>query len=159
MVDIEKAVLQNQSFDRQLYVALQLAMREYIATYRFDALLESKADIAAALLPEIRQEAATLGIQLHGFGIRDIILPGDVKEMMNQVLLAEKTAQADAIRRREETANTRSLLNTARLLNENEMLWKLKEMEHIEKIADRVNSISLNGDGQLLEQFRKQFTP
>ena len=46
---------------------------------------------------------------------------------MNQVLIAEKQAQANIITRREETASTRSLLNTAKLLEENAMLFKLRK--------------------------------
>ena len=87
-------------------------------------------------------------------GIKDIILPGDVKEIMNKVLLAEKKAQANIIMRREETASTRSLLNTAKLMEQNEMLFKLKEMEYVEKIADKIGEISVNGDGKILSQLK-----
>ena len=83
----------------------------------------------------MKEKAEALGVEVAGFGIRDIILPGDVKEIMNGVLVAEKKAQANIIMRREETASTRSLLNTAKLMEENAMLWKLKEMEYVEKIA------------------------
>jgi hypothetical protein len=98
-------------------------------------------------------------VEVMGFGIRDIILPGDVKEIMNQVLIAEKKAQANIIMRREETASTRSLLNTAKLMEDNVMLWKLKEMEYVEKIADKVNNISVHGNGVLVEQLKQLFIP
>jgi regulator of protease activity HflC (stomatin/prohibitin superfamily) len=90
-------------------------------------------------------------------GIRDIILPGDVKDIMNQVLVAEKRAQANVIMRREETASTRSLLNTAKLMEENTMLYKLKEMEYVEKIAEKINTISVNGSGDLIGQLKQIF--
>lgn len=48
---------------------------------------------------------------------------------MNGVLIAEKKAQANIIMRREETASTRSWLNTAKWMEENEMRFPLKEME------------------------------
>jgi len=76
---------------------------------------------------------------------------------MNQVLIAEKTAQANTILRREETAATRTLLNTAKLMEENQMLLRLKEMEYVERIADKVNSISVSGGGQVLDQLREIF--
>jgi hypothetical protein len=75
------------------------------------------------------------------------------------VLVAEKKAQANTIMRREETASTRSLLNTAKLMEENTMLWKLKEMEYVEKIADKVGEITVNGNGVLVEQLKQIFTP
>jgi len=84
-------------------------------------------------------------------------LPGDVKEIMNQVLIAEKKAQANSIMRREETASTRSLLNTAKLMEDNTMLFKLKEMEYVEKIADKINSISVSGNGMVIDQLRQLF--
>jgi hypothetical protein len=59
----------------------------------------------------------------------------------------------------EETASTRSLLNTAKLMEDNPMLWKLKEMEYVEKIAEKISSISVSGNGVLIDQLRQIFTP
>ena len=159
VADIEKALLQNKAYDQQLYVAFQLALREYIAGYGFDELLEKKEAVAPFVLAQVKEKAEALGIDVLGFGIRDIVLPGDVKEIMNQVLIAEKKAQANSIMRREETASTRSLLNTAKLMEENAMLWKLKEMEYVEKIADKISNISVSGNGVLIEQLKQIFVP
>jgi hypothetical protein len=81
-----------------------------------------------------------------------------MKEIMNQVLVAQKKAQANVIFRREETASTRSLLNTAKFMEENEMLYKLKEMEYVEKIADKIGEITLNGNGNMVKQLREIFS-
>lgn len=159
LADIEKALVLNKDYDKQLYVAMQLALREYVAGYSFDELLEKKEAIGPFILQNVKQKAEALGVEVNGFGIRDIILPGDVKEIMNQVLVAEKKAQANTIMRREETASTRSLLNTAKLMEENAMLWKLKEMEYVEKIADKISSISVGGNGALVEQLKQIFVP
>ncbi len=159
VTDIEKAVLQNKEYDKQLYVAFQLALREFVAGYSFDELLEKKESIVLFVLQQVKVKAMDIGVEVNGFGIRDIILPGDVKEIMNQVLIAEKKAQANTIMRREETASTRSLLNTAKLMDENAMLWKLKEMEYVEKIADKINNISVNGNGVLIDQLKQIFVP
>ena len=71
---------------------------------------------------------------------------------MNTVLLAEKRAQANVITRREEVASTRSLLNTAKLMEENPTLLHLKEMECLEKICENVGNITVSGTGDLLGQ-------
>jgi regulator of protease activity HflC (stomatin/prohibitin superfamily) len=159
VTDIEKAILQNKDYDKQLYIALQLALREYVSGYGFDELLEKKDAIGAFVMQSVQEQAMVLGIEVLSFGIRDIILPGDVKEIMNQVLIAEKKAQANTIIRREETASTRSLLNTAKLMEENAVLWKLKELEYVEKIADKISTISVNGNGALVEQLKQIFMP
>ena len=157
VVDIEQALLQNKEYDKQLYVAFQLALREYVGGLGFDELLEKKDSIAPFILQQLEDSATNLGVAVQGFGIRDIILPGDVKDIMNQVLMAEKKAQANTIMRREETASTRSLLNTAKLMEDNQMLWKLKEMEYVEKIAEKISSISVSGNGALVEQLKQIF--
>ena len=91
-------------------------------------------------------------MELGNVGIKDIILPGEIRTIMNTVLIAEKQAQANVITRREEVASTRSLLNTARLMEENKILYRLKEMEYLEKICEKVGSISLSGGSGLLGQ-------
>jgi hypothetical protein len=96
VADMEKALLQNKEYEKQLYVAFQLALREYVGKLSFDELLEHKDAAGAAVLQHVQQEAIALGVEVSGFGIRDIVLPGDIKEIMNQVLVAEKKAQAKA---------------------------------------------------------------
>lgn len=159
VADIEKAVLNNKEYDKQLYVSFQLALRAYVGTMNFDELLEKKEGIGPYVLQAVEAKAEELGVVVSGFGIRDIVLPGDVKEIMNRVLVAEKQAQANIIMRREKTASTRSLLNTAKLMEENEMLWKLKEMEYVEKIAEKISNISVSGNGMLIEQLKQIFLP
>ncbi|HEU4472104.1 MAG TPA: slipin family protein [Flavisolibacter sp.] len=159
VVDAEKAVLRNKDYERQLYTNFQLALRENIGMLTLDELLERKETMGPLILRAVNERAKDLGVEVLGFGIRDIILPGDVREIMNSVLVAEKKAQANSIARREETASTRSLLNTAKLMEDNQMLWKLKEMEYVEKIAEKISSISVSGNGVLIDQLRQIFVP
>lgn len=156
-VDIEKALFVNKEFDKHLYVMVQLAVREYIGTNTLDELLERKTAVSESILKTITAKAAGLGVEILDCGIRDIILPGEMKDIMNQVLVAEKQAQANIITRREETASTRSLLNTAKLMEDNAMLFKLKEMEYLERITEKVNNISLSGGGLVLDQLKTLF--
>ncbi|MFD2285650.1 slipin family protein [Pedobacter petrophilus] len=157
VVDIIKSLLENKEFEKQLYVTMQLALRASIGLMTFDELMESKEKIAAQVMDLTIAKAENLGVKLINCGVKDIILPGDVKEIMNQVLIAEKRAQANIITRREETASTRSLLNTAKLMEDNAMLYKLKEMEYVEKIAEKINTISLSGSGQIVDQLKQIF--
>lgn len=157
VMDALKALLENKEFDKQLYVIIQLGLREFIGKMTFDELMENKEKISENVLNISAEKAETLGVKLLSCGVKDIILPGDIKEIMNQVLIAEKRAQANLITRREETASTRSLLNTAKLMEDNAMLYKLKEMEYVEKIAEKINNISLSGSGQIVDQLKQIF--
>jgi regulator of protease activity HflC (stomatin/prohibitin superfamily) len=158
VVDTETALLKNKDFDKQLYFLVQLALREYIGSFTMDELLENKDAVAAFVKKTLDGKAESLGAEILDAGIRDIIFPGDIKEIMNQVLVAQKQAQANAITRREETASTRSLLNTAKLMEDNDMLFKLKEMEYVEKIADKIGEITVSGGGQVVDQLKDLFS-
>ena len=43
-------------------------------------------------------------------------------------------------------------------MQNNEMLFKLKDMEYVEKIAEKINTISVAGGGQIVEQLKAIFT-
>jgi len=158
VTDIEKALLENKDYEKQLYIAMQLVLRAYVGAYTLDALLERKENIAEAVFEDVKKSATKLGVTVLNCGIRDVILTGDMKEIMNQVLIAQKKAQANVIMRREETASTRSLLNTAKLMEDNNMLYKLKEMEYVEKIADKIGEITISGNGGVVTQLKEIFS-
>lgn len=158
VTDIETALMHNKDYEKQLYTILQLALRAFVGAYTLDELLEQKETIAEAVLKNVKTQANKLGVNVLYAGVRDVILPGDMKDIMNQVLIAHKKAQANVVTRREETASTRSLLNTAKLMEDNSMLFKLKEMEYVEKIADKIGEITVAGNGNVIEQLKHIFS-
>ncbi len=152
ITDPERLVKIVDGASGQLYTCAQLVLREYVGRFRLDELLAQKEEIGQYVLKKLRERQEEFCVEVMGAGIKDIILPGEIREIMNTVLVAEKKAQANVIMRREEVASTRSLLNTAKLMDENRTLFKLKEMEYLEKICDKVGGITLNGGTSVLEQ-------
>lgn len=104
------------------------------------------------LLDTLKEKGKELYLSINEASVKDIILPGEIRDIMNTVLVAEKRAQANVITRREEVASTRSLLNTARLMDENATLYKLKELEYVERICEKVGNININGGSDVLSQ-------
>jgi regulator of protease activity HflC (stomatin/prohibitin superfamily) len=155
--DPVKALHTIKNYEEQLYILMQLALREYIGAYTLDEILERKESISTQVVAAIKGKTSDMGIDLLSAGVKDIILPGDVKDIINQVLIAEKKAQANVIMRREETASTRSLLNTAKIMEENKTLYRLKELEYIERISEKISSITLSSGGQIIDQLRQAF--
>lgn len=145
-------VIEVKSFEEQLYIVLQLILREYVGGLKLDELLMKKQEIGNYALEKLQERCYNYGVEFLFAGVKDIILPGEIKEILNTVLIAEKKAQANVITRREEVASTRSLLNTAKLMEENQTLYRLKELEFLEKICEKIGNVSLTGGGSLLEQ-------
>lgn len=159
VVDVVKCVASINDYATQFYVLLQLSLREYIGSFTLDEVLAKREEIGQFVKDKVRGTAADFGIEVVSAGIKDVILPGEIKDILNQVLIAEKKSQANVIMRREETASTRSLLNTAKLLEENKILYHLKELEYVERISEKISQISVNGGTHLLEELKKIFVP
>ncbi|HEO1756804.1 slipin family protein [Pseudomonas aeruginosa] len=128
-----------------LYRELQFGLRAAVGTRTLDELLENKQSIDEAVSAHLAAKLEDSGLEVSGLGVRDIILPGEMKTLLAQVVEAEKAAQANVIRRREETSATRSLLNTAKVMEENPTALRLKELETLERVAERIDRISVFG--------------
>ncbi len=136
VADAARAVTTVEDFKQALYREAQLALRAAVGALPLEDLLTGKDTIASQVAESLRARATAFGIGVVGFGLRDIILPGEMKDLMNKVIEAQKAAEASVITRREETAAIRNQANTARLLEGNPTLMRLRELEVIEKIAE-----------------------
>jgi len=150
ITDAPKWFAQHQSPEEYLYRELQFAIRALIGSKSMDTLLADKQGLDTELTALIRAKVPQ-GAEIDSAGVKDIILPGEIRSILTRVVEAEKSAQANNIRRREETAATRSLLNTARVMEENPTALRLKELETLEKVTEKIDKISVYGglDGVL----------
>jgi regulator of protease activity HflC (stomatin/prohibitin superfamily) len=135
ITDPLRAVTVVEDAKQALYREAQLALRAAVGARELDVLLAEKDALAKEVTEHLRARAASFGIELAALGIRDVILPGDMKDLMNKVIEAHKAAEAAVITRREEAAALRHQLNAAKLLAENPTLQRLRELEVVEKIA------------------------
>ncbi|APR84889.1 Putative stomatin/prohibitin-family membrane protease subunit protein [Minicystis rosea] len=143
ITDAEKSVREVASIDAALYTEAQMVARRWVAGATVDQLLERRGDARAAMRAELRERAAGWGADVVEMDLKDIVLPGEMKTILNQVIEAEKRAAANVILRREETAATRSLMNTAKLLEQSPTLLRLKELEAWKDIAEKVDHLTL----------------
>jgi len=128
-----------------VYRELQFGLREAVGTRSLDELLENKQIIDEVVSAHVKRKLEGFGIEIGGLGVKDIVLPGEMKTILAKVVEAEKAAEANVIRRREETAATRSLLNTAKVMEDNPTALRLKELETLERVAERIDRISVFG--------------
>lgn len=135
IVDSYKAVMFSEDIDLSLYRSAQLILRSVISTRELDSFLSGKENVEVDFLSSLTKVTLSMGIEVVSFGVRDIILPGEMKELMNKVTEAKKQAEANLITRREEVAAMRSQMNTAKMLENSSSLMRLKELEVLEKIA------------------------
>ena len=127
-----------------------------MAARTLDDILSARDRLDAEMREFVAKRTSELGVVVEELGVKDVILPGEIRELINKVVEAERTAKANLIRRQEETAATRSLLNTAKLMEDNKLLLRLKELESLEKLVEKVGRIDLHASqGQGLEAILK----
>ncbi len=126
-----------------IYSATQLAVRGVVGALTLDELLDAREQISTELGLRLADDAKRFGLELIRVGLRDVVLPGEMKTVMNRVIEAEKESLANVIRRREETAAMRQLVNTARLVAENPMLMRMRELDTLKEIAGQLKDVHL----------------
>ena len=154
VVDPVTARTKVAKYGDYLYRELQYGLRKAVSAKTLDELLGDKASLDADIFAYVHGRVSELGLEVLGVGVKDVILPGEMKDILNSVVQAEKAAQANVIRRREEANATRSLLNTAKLIEESPTLMRLKELEALEKVTEKIDKLTVFGglDG-VLNQF------
>ena len=126
-----------------LYLATQLAAREFVAGATLDELLEGRDALTRYLEAQVTPRAEAFGVRVHRVGVKDVILPGEMKTLLNKVIEAEKAAAANVILRREDAAATRNMANTAKVIADNPVLMRLKELETMKEIAEKIDELKL----------------
>jgi regulator of protease activity HflC (stomatin/prohibitin superfamily) len=155
VADPLQAVTTVEDHRQALYREAQLALRGVIGTRELDALLGDKDAVARELDGVVRARVAGFGLDVVALGIRDVILPGEMKDLMNKVTEARKAAEAALITRREETAAMRSQANTARILESSPTLMRLRELEVLEKVSEKANLTVVLGEKGLADRVVK----
>jgi regulator of protease activity HflC (stomatin/prohibitin superfamily) len=156
VADPALAVSSVKDFADSLYRALQYAFRRTLGALTLDQILEQKVTVDAEAAAKVRADMAAIGLEVLEISLKDVILPGEMREILNQVVAAQKEAEANIIRRREETNATRSLLNTAKVMAENPVMLRLKELEALETIAGKVDKLTVfNGTSGLMNDLVK----
>jgi len=152
VVDAEKAVATCDDVRAVVYRDAQLALRAAVGTRDLDALLNDKDALAAEVTGVMRPRAMEFGVDVVAVGVRDLILPGDMRTLLNKVIEAKKAAEAGVITRREEAAALRHQANTAKLYADNPTLLRLRELEAVEKVASAGKLNIVTGDKGLADK-------
>lgn len=146
VVDPYTALNKAASYQEALYQIIQLAARDVIGSMEVDALLAKRAEIGKTLFEKTSEKIAALGLELKLLEIKDVMFPGELKNIFAQVVNARKEGLAALERARGESASLRNLANAARLFDDNPNLRQLRLFQVLEK-KDNNTVVILSPDG------------
>jgi regulator of protease activity HflC (stomatin/prohibitin superfamily) len=129
VVDAPLAMHEVESYEQELHVAAQLALRTVVGEATAEELLEQRLDDGTRLKELVSERATALGLEVFDVDVRDVMLPGDVKAAFAEVLRARAEGRAALERARGESAALRNLANAARVIEGNPALMNLRLLQ------------------------------
>lgn len=98
-----KAALHNvASYEERIYEDVQLAARRFLASRSLDAILSDRNEISDAVRDDVKESAAGYGVEICRADVKDLVFPGNLREIMNRVLETERQAEAKLIEARKD---------------------------------------------------------
>lgn len=102
--DPKSALLQVENYEDRLYSDVQLAARRSLANMSLEEILTNRNNLSEDILNEVKTIADRYGVDIMRADVKDLIFPGDVQEIMNKVLKAERLSQAQMVEAKSRTA-------------------------------------------------------
>lgn len=127
------AINKVENYQEALYLLLQIHLRDIVGMFNVEELLAKRGEIGKLLFERSTSEAATLGIELLSAGIKDLMFPGELRSIFNQVINAKNEGLAALERARGESAALRCLANGAHVFDNNPNLLQLRLLQTLEK--------------------------
>lgn len=101
------ALHQVSNHDERLYSDVQLAARRSLAAMTLEQILTNRNQLSEDILEEVKGTAATYGVTILRADVKDLVFPGNLQEIMNKVLAAERLAQAQLVETRTQAEQRR----------------------------------------------------
>lgn len=155
VLDAELAVHSVGSYEERIYEDVQLAARRFLATRTLEAILNDRNEISNAVLADIQGSAAAFGVAIVRADVKDLVFPGNLREIMNQVLETERRAEAKLLAARKDIEAQKLALSAqmdaARAEQERERMRLALEIEEARAMAESPSLVKLRELRALVE--------
>jgi regulator of protease activity HflC (stomatin/prohibitin superfamily) len=150
IVDAVAAVTKVEKFEDRIYEDVQLAARRFLATRSLDEILKDRNELSESIKADVKASAASYGVEILRADVKDLVFPGNLREIMNKVIETERQSEARLIeaRAKAEASRLESRAQIAALeerlaadekltslLKQNPELVRLKELEVLKEIG------------------------
>jgi len=135
VTDPRAALHQVEKYEDRLYSDVQLAARRSLASMTLEEILTNRNQLSEDILADVKESASTFGIAIFRADVKDLVFPGNLQEIMNKVLTAERLSQAQLVEARTKAETERIALQT-KMQGQREQAEMLASMQQLTASAD-----------------------
>jgi regulator of protease activity HflC (stomatin/prohibitin superfamily) len=100
VTDPKTAMHAVENFADRLYSDVQLAARRSLASMTLEEILTNRNRLSEEILADVTEAADSYGVAIRRADVKDLIFPGNLQEIMNRVLAAERNSEAQLVEAR-----------------------------------------------------------
>jgi len=100
VVDPKSALHAVADYEDRLYSDVQLAARRSLASMTLEDILTNRTRLSEDILRDVKESATSYGVAIARADVKDLVFPGNLQEIMNRVLAAERMSQAQLVEAR-----------------------------------------------------------
>jgi len=100
VTDPRAALHKVENYEDRLYSDIQLAARRALASMNLEDILTNRNRLSEEILRDVKEAASGYGVEILRADVKDLIFPGNLQDVMNRVLTAERMAQAQLVEAR-----------------------------------------------------------
>src|SRR5215471_9221310 len=100
VTDPKAAIHEVEKYEERLYSDVQLSARRSLASMTLEEILTNRNRLSEDILRDVKEIAARYGVSIVRADVKDLVFPGNLQEIMNKVLAAERMSQAQLVEAR-----------------------------------------------------------
>ena len=163
VTDPRAALHEVESYEDRIYTDVQLAARRSLASMPLEEILTNRNRLSEEILADIKESAASYGVSILRADVKDLIFPGNLQEIMNRVLTAERLSQAQLVEARtqaetqridaETRAEVHRIEEAANVQEERRRAEHEAELQRMKTTTELESLRDLEPAGQLYQQY------
>jgi regulator of protease activity HflC (stomatin/prohibitin superfamily) len=155
VVDPKAAMHEVEKYEERLYSDVQLAARRSLASMALEQIMTNRNQLSEDILSDVKEIAARYGVTILRADVKDLIFPGNLQEIMNKVLAAQRMSEASLVEARTKAQTQQIEAQTKAEIQRIESESYVQTQRHSAEAAAEVHRIKTEADISALTESAK----
>ena len=155
VTDPTAALHEVENFEDRLYSDVQLAARRSLASMTLEDILTNRNKLSEDILSDVKEIAARYGVAILRADVKDLIFPGNLQEIMNRVLTAERLSEARLVEARTDAETRRIEAEAQAVIERQEAEARAESLRLTAEAEAAANKLKVEGEVAALQEMEQ----